>query len=72
MRMYFFRNIFITFIFLFSQSSYATGIGESLSRIFSSSDDEVLHPDSAFKINLDVISNDKLLMNWQIEAGYYL
>mgnify|MGYP001488635757 CR=1 FL=1 len=69
-----FRKLFIFCIFLFSYSVNAIDIEKSLSNIFSSisSKDEVLHPDDAFKVEPRVISNNKLLVKWQIEPGYYL
>jgi len=72
--MYFFRKLFIFCIFISSYSVNAINIEESLSNIFSSasSDNEVLHPDDAFKVYLGVVSNNKLLLKWQIEPGYYL
>ena len=72
--MYFFKKIFIFYIFLFSYSENAINFEERLGNIFSfiSSDDEVLHPDDAFRISLSVISDDRLVLNWQIESGYYL
>ena len=72
--MYFFKKIFIFYIFLFSYSANAINFEERLGNIFSfiSSDDEVLHPDDAFRISLSVISDDRLVLNWQIESGYYL
>ena len=72
--MHFFKKIFIFCIFLFSYSANAINFEERLSNIFSfaSSDDEVLHPDDAFRVSLSVISDDRLVLNWQIEPGYYL
>ena len=72
--MYFFKKLFIVYIFLFSYSANAINIEESLSNIFSSvsSGNEVLHPDDAFKVDVSAVSNDKLLLKWQIEPGYYL
>ena len=72
--MYFFKKLFIVCIFLFSYSVNAINFEESLSNIFSfvSSDNEVLHPDDAFKVDVNVVSNDELLLKWQIEPGYYL
>ena len=72
--MHFFKKIFIFCIFLFSYSANAINFEERLSNVFSfaSSDDEVLHPDDAFRVSLSVISDDRLVLNWQIEPGYYL
>ena len=72
--MYFFKKLFIVYIFLFSYSANAINIEESLSNIFSSvsSGNEVLHPDDAFKVDVIIVSNEKLLLKWQIEPGYYL
>jgi len=72
--MLFFRKLFIFCVFLFPHSVNAINFEERLSNIFSftSSDDEVLHPDDAFKVGLSVVSNDRLLLNWQIKSGYYL
>jgi len=72
--MYFFKKLFIVCIFLFSYSANAINIEESLSNIFSSvsSGNEVLHPDDAFKVDVIIVSNEKLLLKWQIEPGYYL
>ena len=72
--MYFFRQLFIFCVFLFSHPVNAINFEERLSNIFSftSSDDEVLHPDDAFKVGLSVVSKDRLSLKWQIEPGYYL
>ncbi len=73
--MYFLKRIFIFCIFLSSYSVNAINFEDSLNTIFSStpsSVDEGLHPDDAFKVAISVISNDRLILNWQIKSGYYL
>ena len=73
--MYFIKRIFIFCIFLSSHSVNAINFEDTLNTIFSStpsSVDEVLHPDDAFKVAVSAISNDRLILNWQIKPGYYL
>jgi|TARA_B100000959_G_scaffold199893_1_gene209138 thiol:disulfide interchange protein DsbD len=73
--MYFLKRIFIFCIFLSSHSVNAINFEDSLNTIFSStpsSVDEVLHPDDAFKVAVSAISNNRLILNWQIKPGYYL
>jgi len=72
--MYFFRKLLIVCIFIFSHNANAINFEESFSNIFSSasSDGKILHPDDAFKIDLSVVSDNRLLMNWKIQPGYYL
>ena len=74
--MCFFKKIFIFLIILSSHSVNAINLDESLSNVFSSisstASNDVLHPDDAFEISLDVISSDRLVLNWKIEPGYYL
>ena len=73
--MYFLKRIFIFCIFLSSYSVNAINFEDSINTIFSStpsSVDEGLHPDDAFKVAVSVISNDRLILNWQIKSGYYL
>ena len=73
--MYFLKRIFIFCIFLSSYPVNAINFEDSLNTIFSStpsSVDEGLHPDDAFKVAVSVISNDRLILNWQIKSGYYL
>ena len=67
--MYFLKKIFIFCIFLSSYSVNAINFEDSINTIFSStpsSVDEGLHPDDAFKVAVSVISNDRLILNWQI------
>ena len=73
--MHFLKRIFIFCIFLSSYSVNAINFEDTLNTIFSStpsSVDEVLHPDDAFKVAVSAISNDRLILNWQIKPGYYL
>ena len=38
----------------------------------SSSSDEILDPEIAFRVSADVHSSNQLILNWEIEPGYYL
>ncbi len=51
-------------------------LGSKLNDLFSfqnsSASDEILDPDVAFRVIADVDSNNQLVLNWEIEPGYYL
>ena len=70
------RSLFITFAFIFSVSVYAGDISEKLGNIFTfqnpASTDEILDPEIAFRVSVDAYSNNQLILNWDIEPGYYL
>ncbi len=70
------RKVLIIVALLLSSSVYAGETSGKLSDLFSfqtsSSDDEILDPESAFRVNVEVLSSRQLSLSWQIEPGYYL
>lgn len=74
--MNFVRSALFLFAFIFSLSVSAGEIGKKLNDLFSFQDsspaDEILDPEIAFRVSADVYSNNQLILNWQIEPGYYL
>ncbi len=70
------RNVLLLFALLFSLSVNAGEIGRKLNDIFSfqnsTASDEILDPNIAFRVIADIDSNNQLILNWEIEPGYYL
>jgi thioredoxin:protein disulfide reductase len=70
------RHVLFLFSFLFSLSVNAGDIGSKLNDLFSfqesSRSDEILDPEIAFRVVADIDSNKQLVLNWEIEKGYYL
>jgi thioredoxin:protein disulfide reductase len=70
------RNVFFLFTLLLPLSVNAGELGSKLNDLFSFQDssgsDEILDPDIAFRVIADIDSNNQLLLNWEIEKGYYL
>ncbi len=71
---------FITFVFLLTVTLFvpgtasAGGFGDRLGQIFDSKpdSDEILHPEVAFRFFPEAYTDGKLVINWEIEPGYYL
>jgi thioredoxin:protein disulfide reductase len=74
--MIFVRNALFIYALIFSLSVNAGESGSKLSDLFSfqdsSSTDEILDPEVAFRVIADVDTNNQLRLNWEIEPGYYL
>lgn len=69
------RNAIFIFTLLLSLSISAGELGNRLNDLFSindSSANEILDPEVAFRVIADVDSNNQLVLNWEIEPGYYL
>lgn len=70
------KNYFLLFAILFSSLANADGISKSLSDFFSSPKDkkvnEILAPDAAFKFYGKAYKDNKLIIFWEVEPGYYL
>ncbi len=70
------RSALLLFTIIFSLSVSAGGLGKKLNNLFSFQDtspaDEILDPEIAFRVIADVYSSNQLILNWQIEPGYYL
>jgi thiol:disulfide interchange protein DsbD len=58
------QKIFLTIIFIFSTSVFGIDLPEDKP--------EFLPPDKAFKMSVTNIGEKKILIDWQIEKGYYL
>lgn len=58
------QKIFLTIIFIFSTSVFGIDLPDG--------QPEFLHPDKAFKMSVTNIGEKKILIDWQIEKGYYL
>ncbi|MCK9635151.1 MAG: protein-disulfide reductase DsbD [Methylobacter tundripaludum] len=56
----FFKVIFLCFLSILSQSTFALGAGE------------VLPPDQAFKVSAKALAADRIEISWDIAEGYYL
>ncbi len=73
--MNFVRHVIFIYALLFSLSGNAGELGSKLNDLFSfqeSPSDEILDPEIAFRVIADIDSNNKLVLNWEIEPGYYL
>ncbi len=71
--MNFVRNTLFLYALFFSLSINAGELGSRLNDLFSSNDpSEILDPEIAFRIVADIDSNKQLVLNWEIESGYYL
>lgn len=74
--MNFVRTLFLFITLFLPLSASADGIGDKLTDLLSfqgsSQTDEILDPEIAFQISLDQYSGNQLILNWQIEEGYYL
>ncbi len=70
------RNALFFYILLLSLSVYAGELGNKLNDLFSFQDssaaDEILDPEIAFRVIANVNSSNQLVLNWEIEPGYYL
>ncbi|MCZ6803227.1 MAG: protein-disulfide reductase DsbD [Proteobacteria bacterium] len=64
------------YAFLFPLSVSAGDTVNKLNDLFSLQDssqtDEILDPEIAFRVSADVYSDKQLILNWEIEPGYYL
>ncbi len=58
------QKIFLTIIFIFSTPVFGIDLPDDQS--------EFLAPDKAFKMSVTNIGEKKILIDWQIEKGYYL
>lgn len=58
------QKIFLTIIFIFSTSVFGIDLPDDKP--------EFLPPDKAFKMSVTNIGEKKILIDWQIEEGYYL
>ena len=58
------QKIFLTIIFIFSTSVFGIDLPDG--------QPEFLHPDKAFKMSVTNIGEKKIMIDWQIEKGYYL
>ena len=58
------QKIFLTIIFIFSTSVFGIDLPDG--------QPEFLHPDKAFKMSVTNIGKKKIMIDWQIEKGYYL
>ena len=58
------QKIFLTIIFIFSTSVFGIDLPDDKP--------EFLPPDKAFKMSVTNIGEKKILIDWQIEKGYYL
>jgi len=58
------QKILLTIIFIFSTSVFGIDLPDD--------QPEFLAPDNAFKMSVTNIGEKKVLLNWQIEEGYYL
>jgi thioredoxin:protein disulfide reductase len=74
--MNFVRNTLFFSALLFSLSVNAGEISDKLNDLFSfkssPATDEILDPEVAFRVIADIDSNKQLVLNWEIEPGYYL
>jgi len=71
--MNFIRNALFIYALFFSLSINAGELGSRLNDLFSSNDpNEILDPEIAFRVAVDIDSNKNLVLNWEIEPGYYL
>ena len=71
--MNFLRNALFLYALFFSLSINAGDLGSRLNNLFSSNDPtEILDPEIAFRVVADIDSNKQLVLNWEIEPGYYL
>jgi thiol:disulfide interchange protein DsbD len=70
------RNALFCITLLFSLCLHAGDTVGKLSDFFSfktsSSDNDILDPDIAFRVDAEVLSNGQLNLYWEIEPGYYL
>ena len=58
------QKIFLIIIFIFSTSVFGIDLPDG--------QPEFLHPDKAFKMSVTNIGKKKIMIDWQIEKGYYL
>ena len=58
------QKIFLIIIFIFSTSVFGIDLPDG--------QPEFLHPDKAFKMSVTNIGEKKIMIDWQIEKGYYL
>lgn len=71
--MTFVKNVIFFYALLFSLSINAGELGNKLNDLFSSNDPtEILDPEVAFRVVTNIVSNNELLLSWDIELGYYL
>ncbi len=74
--MNFVRNTLFFSALFFSLSVNAGGISDKLNDFFSfqasPAADEILDPEIAFRVIADIDQNKQLVLNWEIEPGYYL
>jgi thioredoxin:protein disulfide reductase len=74
--MNFVRNTLFFSALLLSLSVNAGGISDKLNDLFSfqasPATDEILDPEIAFRVIADIDQNKQLVLNWEIEPGYYL
>lgn len=74
--MNFVRNALFLPLLILSLSVNAGEISNKLKDLFSFQDstatDEILDPEIAFRVIADIDSNNLLILNWEIETGYYL
>jgi thioredoxin:protein disulfide reductase len=70
------RNVFFLYALFFSCFVNAGEFGNKLNDLFSlqnsAASDEILDPEIAFRVDANVYSNNQLILNWEIEPGYYL
>lgn len=70
------RQVLFFFSLLFSLSANAGEISSKLNDLFSfpnsSATDEILDPEIAFRVIADIDSDNDIVLNWEIEQGYYL
>jgi len=70
------RNALFIYTLLFSLSINAGELAGKLNDLFSfqstTAVDEILDPEIAFRVIADIDSNNELMLNWEIEPGYYL